>query len=453
MVVPLMSESTGTSVATASVADTLRVGAQVLAPTVAKGILARRPRVVALAERMQADAHAGRYLRSLRARYGPGPLKLRVPGRPFALVLSPPDVRRVLDGSPEPFALATKEKRAALAHFQPHGVLASTGAERADRRAFNERVLETGRPVHDHAAAFTRKIDEEAARLVAAAGERGELTWDGFRVAWWRVIRRIVLGDAARDDSEISDLLTRLRMDANWAFAHPRRRRVRERFDRRLQGYLDRAEPGSLAEMVAAAPKSAVTEPEQQVPQWLFAYEPAGIAAFRALALLAAHPEHRERAHAEADAGGPELPFLRATVLESVRLWPTTLSILRDTSTDVDWNGTVLAAGTGLLIHTPFVNRDEDNLPFADAFAPRIWFDGTAQESGSVVPFSAGPGECPGRDLVLLTTTLFMGALLRAFDLRQAAGTPLRPDRPLPRTFGPFRVRLAVRPRPERSTE
>ncbi|MBB6399498.1 hypothetical protein BKA00_006412 [Actinomadura coerulea] len=117
--------------AKATVADTLRIGAAVFGPTLARGVLARRPRLVALAEAAQADGRAGRLLRRLRARYGSGPLRLTVPGRSFALVLSPRDIERVLTGSPEPFAIASKEKRAAVGHFQPHGVLASHGRARA----------------------------------------------------------------------------------------------------------------------------------------------------------------------------------------------------------------------------------------------------------------------------------------------------------------------------------
>ncbi|MQY06537.1 cytochrome P450 [Actinomadura macrotermitis] len=438
--------------ARASVADTLRAGALVLAPIIARGILARRPRVVALAEMLQADRTGGRVMQGLRAKYGPGPLLLRIPGRTMALILSPADVERVLTGTPEPFAAATKEKRAALAHFQPHGVLASHGIERADRRAFNELVLETGRPVHGNAASIVRKVEEEAALLAAAVGRSGELDWDHFRVAWWRVIRRVVLGDAARDDNEISDLLTRLRMDANWAYAHPRRDAVRHRFLRRVHAYVERAEPGSLAELVATTRKAADTEPDEQVPQWLFAFEPAGMAAYRALALLASHPEPGRRAREEARTGDVELPYLRACVQESVRLWPTTLAILRDTTAETVWAGRTLPAGTGLAVVTPFVQRDDETLPFADSFVPGIWLDGTAAGDWSLVPFSGGPAECPGRDLVLLTTSLFLAALLRPFQFRQSAGIRLRPDRPLPRTFGPFRVRFQAKRMNENKT-
>ncbi|MEU8346172.1 cytochrome P450 [Spirillospora sp. NPDC048832] len=432
--------------ARATVADTLAVAGVVFVPVLARGVLARRPRIVALAEAVQADRRAGRLLQRLRARYGPGPLRLAVPGRSFVLILSPGDVERVLTWSPEPFALASKEKRAALAHFQPHGVLASHGKERADRRRFNEDVLDSAQPVHRHADALVAKVCQEADALVGAVALAGRLDWADFRMAWWRMVRRVVLGDAARDDSEISDLLTMLRMNSNWAFAHPRRARVRAEFFGRLRRYLADPEPGSLAGVMAAATKSEVTDPDDQVPQWLFAYESAALAAFRTLALLASYPEHAQRARREAEAGDAGLPFLRACVQESVRLWPTTMTILRDSTRVTEWAGETLPAGTGFLIHTPFLQRDDETLPYADSFEPGIWLDGTAERDWAVVPFSKGPGQCPGRNLSLLSASHFLAALLRGYELRQDAGRCLPADRALPRTLSPFRLGFDARP-------
>ncbi|MEV4004987.1 hypothetical protein [Actinomadura sp. NPDC049753] len=66
------SQATEAPPARATVADTLRIGATVFVPTLARGVLARRPRLVALAEAVQADRRAGRLLQRMRARYGPG---------------------------------------------------------------------------------------------------------------------------------------------------------------------------------------------------------------------------------------------------------------------------------------------------------------------------------------------------------------------------------------------
>lgn len=61
----------------ASVSGTLSV---VAGPNIAKGPIVRRPSMVALAERLNLDRRAVRLLQRLRARYGPGPLMLRLYG-------------------------------------------------------------------------------------------------------------------------------------------------------------------------------------------------------------------------------------------------------------------------------------------------------------------------------------------------------------------------------------
>ncbi|MEV4004988.1 hypothetical protein [Actinomadura sp. NPDC049753] len=201
-------------------------------------------------------------------------------------------------------------------------------------------MLDTPQPVHRHAGALLPKVRQEADALVDAVALAGRLDWADFRMAWWRMVRRVVLGDAARDDSEVSDLLTTLRMNSNWAFAHPRRDGVRAEFFRRLRRYLADPDPGSLAGLMAATRASEATAPEDQVPQWLFAFESAALAAFRTLALLASHPEHFQQAGREAGTGDADLPYLRACVQESVRLWPTTMTILRDATRPTERSAT-----------------------------------------------------------------------------------------------------------------
>lgn len=363
-----------------------------------------------------------------------------------AVILAPEDVRRVLDGSPEPFATASDEKRAALAHFQPQGVLISHGQARADRRQFNEAVLDTPRPAHRLADRLLRVVDEKAGTLLADIGRR-ELTWDDFIAAWFRLTRRVVLGDAARDDHRLTDLLATLRADANWSFLRPRRDRLRARFLARLRDHLARAEAGSLAEIIATTPATGDTAPYQQVPQWLFAFDAAGIATFRALALLATHPEQAALASREIagdEAGRLDRPFLRACILESVRLWPTTPAVLRQSTRETIWETGVMPARTGVLIFAPFFHRDDARLPFADRFAPEVWLGGGAAEDWPLIPFSAGPAMCPGRNLVLLLASAMLAALLAGREATLCPPARLDATRPLPATLDHFSLRFAL---------
>lgn len=410
----------------ASVGDTVRAG-WVLATVIAQGAVLRRPRMVRFLAWLDADRHAYRIMRRLRWKYRDGLIRLRIPGRSVVLVLSAAEVRSVLGGAPDPYTPASREKVAALRHFQPHGVLVSSGPGRAARRPLNETVLETGVPVHRHGTAFEAVIREE----VAAAALSGELTWDRFSAMWWRVVRRIVLGAGARDDVQLTRMLTTLRSDANWAYLRPRRDGLRRRFEERLGFHLRRAEPDSLAGVLAGTPAGPGSDPAGQVPHWLFAFDAAGIAAYRALALLATAPDTSADTHMD-------LAHLQAAVLESVRLWPTTLVLLRESTVPVDG----APAGSAYVIVSSFFHRDPDLLDEPDLFTPDLWRSGQAADNWALMPFSRGPAACPGRNLVLLTTGLLLAALRERHTL--APVRPLDPGASLPGTLEHTGLRFTV---------
>ncbi|MGW5267748.1 cytochrome P450 [Rhodococcus sp. NPDC003994] len=437
----------------------LRYLVRLMGPAVLSGVILRQPATTALAQRWSLDTATGSAVRELRRRFGGAPVRLQVPGRELVIPVRPADVERVLAQPPEVADPANREKVGALGLFQPHGVLVSRGAVRVRRRDFVEDVLETDREMHSLAGHAVRVVDEEVAALLPVTGE-ATVTADEFLRAWWRVVRRITLGDSARDDEAVTDTLRRLRGWANWSVLAPRRRRLRQRLERDLYDYVDAAEPGSLAAIVARSGAGAGVDPVGQLPHWLFAFDAAGLAAVRALALLATHPEARERARTEATTGdGPRtLPYLRATILDSLRLWPTTPAILRDAARDLQLDGpdgtegpVIVPKGSAVAVLASAFHRDPD-LPFADRFAPEIWTDGTAEQYPQLVPFSAGPVVCPGQNLVLLVTSSLLAAVLRSTDPVLADGAPLSPTTPLPASLNPFGLAFGVTARPEGPT-
>lgn len=428
----------------AGLLDTAGVVGGVVAPTLAVGVLNRRPRVMALADRLHLDRMALRVLQRLRARHGAGPVLLPVPGRRIAVLLEPDDVARVLDATPSPFSPAAWEKRRALEHFQPHAVLTTPMPQREPRRHYNEVVLEAGHAEHSLAERLRDVVAHEVGQLL---GESDRLDWPRFERAWWRIVRRLVLGDQARDDIEVTDALAALRSRGNWAFLLPQAHERRRRFQQRLDEHLERAEPGSLAAVIARTPADDGVDPYGQVPHWLFAFDAAGMVSLRTLALLSLHPEHAATARKEIANGEAGLPFLRACVLDAVRLWPTTPVLLRESTTVTSWRGTTLPSNTLFFTFTPFFHRDRALVPFADRFAPDAWLDGRAGALPALVPFSDGPGRCPGENLVLLVTSTLLAELLRAGDYRLLAPTTLRSrthahDR-LPATLDNFGLRFA----------
>jgi cytochrome P450 len=426
-----------------SAVETCAFLALVALPTWMKGILIRRRPAVALAVALQTDRVAVRHIARLRARRGAGPLVMRLPGRDQAIVLHPKDVRRVLEETPEPFSAASREKRAALSHFEPDNVLISEGPERAVRRRLHERALESDRTTHSMADQFSGLVEATADALAAP----GLIDWRRFSAAWMRLTRQLVLGSSAADDMHLTALLNTLRGAANWAFLMPQRKRLRAEFHARVQAYVERAEPGALTARVAALDPSTAVNPADQIAQWLFAFEAAGIATFRAMAVLATHPDSMARARAEARAPIGEQPYLRACIVESVRLWPTTPAILRQARRTTSWRGGDLPQGAGFLIFTPFLNRDYERLPLADRWAPEQWLGRDPAENGALVPFSAGPAKCPGRHLVSLLGGNLLGAVMTRGELMLRRGTKMSPERPAPGTLDHFALAFELSPR------
>jgi hypothetical protein len=420
----------------ASTLDTLKVISRVVLPTFGKGVLIRRPLMEAAAQRLGLDTRAVKTLQRLRWKYGPQPLSLAIPFRPHVVLLDPADVDLVLARSPDPFATDTREKRSALDHLEPGNVLISRPHERPPLRAVHEEALATSARHHPFADRFRAVIDEEFGALFKHGPENGELGWDRFSTAWFRIVRRLVLGDSARHDEALTEEVNGLRGRANWAFLlRHDESRVRA-FHQHLRLYLDAAEAGSL---VSRVPRDPALHPEAQVTQWLFAFDPAGMATFRTLALLAAHPEELARARAEAVSDGLERPFTRTCFLESLRLWPTTPAILRELTEDVGQ----LRKGTGVIIFTPFLHRDDERLSFAHRLEPSIWNGGNALPAQGLVPFSAGPVVCPAHNLVPLVATLAIGAILSRAAVK--LDHPRLDPNALPGTLDHFEIRLGVR--------
>lgn len=164
--------------------------------------------------------------------------------------------------------------------------------------------------------------------------------------------------------------------------------------------------------------------------------------------MLSTHAPQRRGVRDEPAALDPAGPprYLAACVLDTVRLWPTTLAILRESTAVTMWDGIPLPRGTSFVIHSALLNRDEAYLPGADRFQPELWLDGGPGPAATVVPFSAGPAVCPGRSLVLQTVTASLAALLRDHDLRLLARTRLDAGSPLPFTLPHTSIGFTITP-------
>jgi cytochrome P450 len=139
---------------------------------------------------------------------------------------------------------------------------------------------------------------------------------------------------------------------------------------------------------------------------------------------------------------------------ESIRLWPTTPTLLRERlkrPSGAKRPTVHLDAGASVLICVPAFHRDADALPFADVFTPDIWLDGRADTYPQLVPFTAGPAQCPGQNVALFATSTFLAQVLSRLELDLRSSPKLTPDEPLPVTLNHFGLRFGARPVSARS--
>ena len=377
------------------------------------------------------------------------------------LVLATEDVRRVLDSPVEVFSLDAREKQRALEPFAPDALNASPPSLHAQRRPFNEAVLDYGHEPHRLAERFLAVIGQE---ITAMLGTAGVLDYERSLAGFRRISRRCVLGDAAADDTELSDEHSRLREDGNWlglkVWNRGRDARLRASMDERIRGYVDAAEPGTLVSLFPSAPQVQETLPNGQVPFWLMALDAVRTVVANAMALLATHPAAQAAAVEEiaaADlthgrgtvAGLADLRFIRACVQESIRLWPAAPTLVRRTTTDTEWHGTTVPAGARVLIPAAVFHRSR-RLPYANRLAPEIWLDGSGDSDWSLNLFSRGEAQCAGRNLALVLATASLAELLRQAEFGLLK-PKLSPDRPLPYAINPLTTRFAVTRRPSRA--
>jgi cytochrome P450 len=437
----------------ASLLESIRFTAQIAVPGVIQGLFTKRELPTRVASLARADQLGYGLVEGMVRRLGPDPIELKVGTDDALLVHSPDDLAFVLNGSPSPFASDPAAKHKGMSAFQPDALTISRGDLWQARRRFAEAVLDTAAPMHRLAHQFAAIALDEADRLVAA----GSVRWAEMNTACQRLTRRVVFGESAADDTSLTGELGELMSAANRMPGKPAP--GYQPFLARVQAYVERAEPGSLCSLIAAAPHDDETDPAGQVVHWLFAMgDTLAANLFRALALLATHPEQLREVRAQLDAADLSDPkqvagqeYLAGCIQEAMRLWPTTSLFGRVALEDVTFpNGAVLPAGRQVFIYNLFNHRNRDRIPYADKFAPGEWVSGDAAQDWSFNFFSHGPQGCPGAGMSIFLGQALLGRLLGAAT-PTLSGASLDPGKRLPYALDIYGISLGLPARPPSS--
>lgn len=427
----------------ASLVESLGVALTGLLPTIARGLFSPRPAVSRVLGAIDVDRRAIATLSSLRRRRGGEGARLF--GGRVVVLWGTQAIREVLDRSAGPYAADAGAKGKGMDHFQPDALTVSRGEEWRDRRAFNESVLATSERLHPMAERFLAVVGDEVERLRTGR----DLGWDEWEGLFDRVTLRVIFGDRAREDQELTQGLKDLMAEANRLVGLSRGDTYFD-FYGRLEGYLIDPEPGSLVARFADAPHTDETRVAHQIPHWIFAMRGTlGTNTYRTLATIVADPEVERRVReelADADLSAPSaldgLPYLEGCLQEGMRLWPTTPLLARETTEEVTLAGERVDEGAQVVILNTFNHRDGETVPRADQLWPERWADGDP-DPYRFNHLSHGSQDCPGGPLVSLLGKAVLARVMERYALTLME-PDLPPGEPLPLVLDPVGVRFGV---------
>jgi cytochrome P450 len=153
--------------------------------------------------------------------------------------------------------------------------------------------------------------------------------------------------------------------------------------------------------------------------------------------LLARHPQVVSTLEEELDgvlAGRPptvedllRLPYTRAVLAESLRLYPPVYAIARETVAGLEVGGYEIPPGTLILMSPYLMQRDPRYYPEPGRFEPARWHQagGTKPPRFSYFPFGGGPRGCIGQPYALQEAALILATLAQRWRMALAPGPPV----------------------------
>ena len=408
----------GSRLPEASLRDSSKVIVAAMVPAVVRGLFKPRRGASKRLTAIDADRRTVEALSEVKRKH-PGQGARLLGGR-MVVLWGADAIREVLDNSATTYASDAGAKRKGMDHFQPDALTISRGEEWRDRRAFTESVLATEERVHPAGDRLVHLVADEVSRLRIS----GRIEWSHLEELFDRIALRMVFGDKAREDQELTGLLSELMCEANRlvGVSEGDSDKLYE-LQGRMEWYLRDPEPGSLVARFAEAPRSDSTRIVQQIPHWVFATrDTLATNVCRALAAIASDPKVEERVREELDGRDLSDPsaidgmrYLEGCLAEAMRLWPTTPLLARETTEDTVLAGERIEEGTQVVIVNTFNHRDPDSVADADLFKPERWESGEADYRFNHL--SNGSQKCPGGSLVYLLGKSALAHLLDSWDI------------------------------------
>ena len=197
---------------------------------------------------------------------------------------------------------------------------------------------------------------------------------------------------------------------------------------------------------------------DEAITLFLAGHETTALGLTFALWLLARHPAAADRLREEvratlADDEAPAMasvsamPYLQATLRETMRLYPPAWGVLRTVTEPITLGGYDILPGDSLIMMQWLMHRSPEWYDEPEAFRPERWLDGRLSRlpQFAYFPFGGGPRTCVGSHFALMEMGVVLAAIARELSWTVSAPEPLpllpsvtlRPDAPISARFFP----------------
>lgn len=173
---------------------------------------------------------------------------------------------------------------------------------------------------------------------------------------------------------------------------------------------------------------------------FLAGHETTAIALSWTFYLLSQNPEVESRLVSELESvldGKPptpadlsRLPYLEATVDESLRIYPPAWVVARQSTAPFELGGYQFPEGTIVMTSQWVSHRDPRYFHEPEAFRPERWLEGLARQipKYAYYPFGGGPRMCIGHSFARMEAALLLATVVQRYHLELAPGQAVVPQ-------------------------
>jgi cytochrome P450 len=124
------------------------------------------------------------------------------------------------------------------------------------------------------------------------------------------------------------------------------------------------------------------------------------------------------------------LPYLRAVVNETLRLYPAAYIVARTSVAPCTIAGYDFPSDTTMIMAQWVMHRDPRYFDDPEVFRPERWLNGLENRlpAGAYFPFGDGPRRCIGQGFALLESALVLATIAQKYRFRLVPGHPVIPD-------------------------